>query len=93
MNRIDSSHLLSIYLCGYDFQKGSEFLSVLHTHQFYQMNLVQAGEADFETASGVHHLFPGDIVMTPPGQSHTLRLKDDGRFRDYSTCDFFVNVL
>ncbi len=84
MEKFDSSHLLSIYLCGYDSQKGSEFLSVLHTHPFYQMNLVQTGEADFETSSGVHHLHPGDIVMTPPGQPHTLRLKEDGRFRDYS---------
>ena len=79
---------VSIYLCGYDFEVGSEFISREHRHSFYQLNLVSAGHAEMETKKGRYAVASGDAILVPPGKLHCL-----WPGKDFCDCSFkfFVN--
>jgi len=80
---------ISIYLCGYDFDVGSEFISQMHRHSFYQLNLVFSGEAEMESSKGRRLITAGDAILIPPGEEHCLWPRPDSGFCDYSF-KFFV---
>ena len=80
---------ISIYLCGYDFDVGSEFISKMHRHSFYQLNLVFSGEAEMESSKGRRLITAGDAILIPPGEEHCLWIQSDSGFCDYSF-KFFI---
>ena len=75
---------LAVHVCGYDFQAGSEYVSLPHSHAFCQMNLMVSGSGEFETSLWKQPLRPGDVVFIPPGAAHMLRPSPDGDFCCYS---------
>lgn len=80
---------ISIYLCGYDFDLGSEFISQKHRHSFYQLNLVCSGQAEMESSKGRREIMPGDAILISPGEEHCLWPEPNSGFCDYSF-KFFV---
>ena len=79
---------VSIYLCGYDFEVGSEFVSREHRHSFFQLNLVSSGHAVMETKKGRRNVTSGDAILVPPGELHCLWPE-----KDFCDCSFkfFIN--
>ncbi|MBQ7396291.1 MAG: helix-turn-helix transcriptional regulator [Lentisphaeria bacterium] len=82
---------ISLHLCGYDFDCASEFISYMHRHPFYQLNLVFAGYAEMENSRGRVTISAGDAILTPPGECHSLRFENSCDFKDYSF-KFFINA-
>ena len=75
---------VSIRSYGYDYRTGAEFIAHPHTHDCWQMNLILAGKCDLETELWKQPLRPGDVLLIPPGCSHTLRPGPKGDFSSYS---------
>ena len=45
---------------------------IKHTHDFYEVMLVQTGEAVFVTEKSEHPIYEGSIVIVPPGVKHGI---------------------
>ena len=84
MEKSTNSQPLRIHLCGYGYEDPANFNTKPHIHCFCQMNLVCGGEGYFVTPQREYHLQAGDIVFTPPGARHSLRLGKNCGFCDYS---------
>lgn len=59
------------------------FPEKLHAHEFYEMDIYISGKISF--VSGSEEIFPerNDILIIPPGCTHTARLLEAGQYERY----------
>lgn len=57
-----------VWVIDFRYNKRNE---TMHTHEFYEIVLVESGSGRHVTENGITPIFHGDIFLIKPGQSHT----------------------